>query len=444
MTILDKLKITSIVKNSLLNPEIDKGLDELGILRFEFEISEVNILDILVKIRNGNKIYWKNRDNTFEAVATDDLIAKDYVTTEEVDKSIGTGIRFYVSNKFDSSTNTTLKWSRLNDKYIMIPFWSIERKDNQYTFVMNISRKILNEIQLKGIKSIFSFDLTFDKISQNKINILSKQQTPNFENWKLNIEKSLEMFKTKELQKIVLSRMTKYQLSDRQKPENIFTNLIQDKVGSYAFYYQMDSSTAFMGISPELLFTLADNLIVCDALAGSAPRGNTPDEDQKNADELLSNPKELWEHQLVSKFLYHRLAHFSKKIKFEHKLAVKKFQNIQHIHSSIKAKLKDDYNPLFLIEKLSPTPAVAGFPQVKALETIKELEKFDRGHYAGAIGTMAIEHSEFCVGIRSALYFDNKLYVYSGAGIVEGSEPEKEWIEIENKMKNFTEILEND
>lgn len=441
MNILDKLKVASAVRNTFQNPEIFDGIEEFGILRLEYEIDEVNILDILVKIRNIDKIYWCNRDKSFEAVATYDLVTNQYLTEDEFVKSLGSGIRYYGSQKFDLDTNVSKKWAKFGTQPIVVPLWSIERIKDKYFFVINISKKMLSEISVRGVKSVFAFELSYDKLSENKIKYSSITHAPNHEKWVENIEECLTLLDSGELKKIVMARMSKVQLSAKQRPDNIFTNLIKDKENSYAFYFQMDTNSAFMGVSPEMLFKTKGNVLICDALAGSAPRGNSPEEDEAIAANLLQDAKELNEHKMVALFLRYRLSKIADKVKFIKKLSIRKLQNIQHIHSQLKAKMQANPNPLVLIENLSPTPAVAGFPQRMAMEVIKSIEKFDRGHYAGAVGTMSAEDSEFCVAIRSALYFDNQLYVYSGAGIVPDSDPEKEWEEIENKMKNFTEIF---
>ncbi|MEZ4744549.1 MAG: chorismate-binding protein [Calditrichia bacterium] len=90
---------------------------------------------------------------------------------------------------------------------------------------------------------------------------------------------------------------------------------------------------------------------------------------------------------------------------------------------------------------LHPTPAVGGYPKDLALPKISELEPFDRGWYAGPIGWFSKNAAEFAVAIRSGMVYHNKLLLYAGAGIVPGSEPEKEWDELENKISNFMRAL---
>jgi menaquinone-specific isochorismate synthase len=94
-----------------------------------------------------------------------------------------------------------------------------------------------------------------------------------------------------------------------------------------------------------------------------------------------------------------------------------------------------------ILESIHPTPAVGGYPDKNVLPILHETEPFNRGWYAAPIGWTAADSATFAVAIRSALIIKNKLYLYSGAGIVDGSSPEKEWEELENKIYHFKKVL---
>ena len=94
-----------------------------------------------------------------------------------------------------------------------------------------------------------------------------------------------------------------------------------------------------------------------------------------------------------------------------------------------------------IIHKLHPTPAVGGYPKKQALEAIEEIEPFERGWYAAPVGWVGYDRAEFAVAIRSSLIVKNKVALFAGAGIVSGSQPEAEWEELENKIRNFRQIF---
>jgi menaquinone-specific isochorismate synthase len=130
-----------------------------------------------------------------------------------------------------------------------------------------------------------------------------------------------------------------------------------------------------------------------------------------------------------------------KRIKKSRENKVLKLAFVQHLHREYQGSLKPEVSDREILETLHPTPAVAGYPRLNSIKYIYELEGFDRGWYAGPIGWIGKETSQFAVAIRSALLKGKHLTVFAGAGIVAGSDSEKEWQEIENKILNFTKIF---
>jgi menaquinone-specific isochorismate synthase len=110
----------------------------------------------------------------------------------------------------------------------------------------------------------------------------------------------------------------------------------------------------------------------------------------------------------------------------------------RHLRSKVHGTLREGVTDAVLLDALHPTPAVGGHPRDEALEEIRALETFDRGWYAGPVGWIGAEDSEFAVGIRSGLVRGGTLALFSGAGIVAGSVPDEEWAEIEQKIGDFT------
>ena len=119
-----------------------------------------------------------------------------------------------------------------------------------------------------------------------------------------------------------------------------------------------------------------------------------------------------------------------------------KLSKLQHLLMKFSGLLKEKTQDSDILESIHPTPAVGGVPSEKASAEIENIENFDRGWYAGPVGWIGKDEAEFAVAIRSGLVFENELYLYSGAGIVEGSNPENEWEEIENKIAGFMNALD--
>ncbi|PZO19518.1 MAG: isochorismate synthase [Leptolyngbya foveolarum] len=200
---------------------------------------------------------------------------------------------------------------------------------------------------------------------------------------------------------------------------------------------------SFIGASPERLLSIRENQITTDALAGSAPRGVTPGIDTQLAQTLLNSEKERYEHRVVVEFLLKQLRSLGLTPQCETAPQLMRLFHIQHLYTPISAPLKAHrVSPLEVLSRLHPTPAVAGVPRQQACELIRQQETFDRGLYAAPIGWIdTAGNSEFIVGIRSALIDGCSARLYAGAGIVSGSQPDKELAEIKLKLQSLLNAL---
>ncbi|MEL6263158.1 MAG: isochorismate synthase [Cyanobacteria bacterium J06626_6] len=200
---------------------------------------------------------------------------------------------------------------------------------------------------------------------------------------------------------------------------------------------------SFMGASPERLLSLNEGRLMTDGLAGSASRGETPEEDHVLGQTLLNSDKERHEHQIVVEFIVRQLRSLGLEPQYAQSPHLLRLLHIQHLHTPIIAALNPaQVSPLDVLAKLHPTPAVAGLPLAEACALIRHHESFDRGLYAAPLGWIDTEgNSEFIVGIRSALIDGHRARLYAGAGIVTGSEPGKELAEIRLKLQTLLNAL---
>ncbi|MBE9077695.1 isochorismate synthase [Romeria aff. gracilis LEGE 07310] len=199
---------------------------------------------------------------------------------------------------------------------------------------------------------------------------------------------------------------------------------------------------AFVGASPERLLSIADGRLRTDALAGSAARSDDPGEDALLAQRLLQSKKERYEHRLVVEFITRQLRSLGLIPKFNAAPSLLQLSQIQHLHTPIYAYLPSTTQPLQILDKLHPTPAVAGVPREVAYQLIRQYETCDRELYAAPLGWIDAQgNSEFIVGIRSALVDGCWARLYAGAGIVAGSEPGRELSEIRLKLQTLLAAL---
>lgn len=195
-------------------------------------------------------------------------------------------------------------------------------------------------------------------------------------------------------------------------------------------------TSCLLGASPERLVQLHNNQVVTAALAGSAPRGSTPEQDQQLGDALLGSAKDRGEHAAVVTMIREKLEPLCDHFQADEQPQLLKLANVQHLYTPIQGYLRQPATVLSLVEQLHPTPALGGYPVEQALAFIRDHEQLDRGWYAAPIGWMNADgDGDFCAAIRSALVQQDTVRLYGGCGIVAASDPATEYQESEWKLQ---------
>jgi menaquinone-specific isochorismate synthase len=190
---------------------------------------------------------------------------------------------------------------------------------------------------------------------------------------------------------------------------------------------------------------LQTQVLLTDALAGSTKRGENEETDFSLQEKLLNDKKNLAEHNAVINFLKEQLLPLSEEIISEDKPVIRKLSNIQHLYTPISARIKKGISVFSILEKIHPTPAVCGIPPQTSKNLISEIENFERGLYAGALGWVGLnDTAEMFVGIRSAVLNENHLRAFAGGGIVEGSNSADEYNETVLKLKPILSLFTNE
>jgi menaquinone-specific isochorismate synthase len=246
-------------------------------------------------------------------------------------------------------------------------------------------------------------------------------------------------------EKIVLARAKDLTATAPFHPLRALNGLRQRFGDCYAFSVANGRGQSLIGASPERLVQLADGTLRTEALAGSARRGKSASEDAVLGSALLRSEKDLAEHAYVLRAITRRLAPLGLAVESGRRPILKRLANVQHLQTPLEAPVPAGVRLLDLVEALHPTPAVGGSPRERAVPCIRQLETFPRGLYAGALGWS--DHrgeGEFFVGLRCALIDGPRARVYAGAGIVAGSEPEKEFQETQLKFQALMAALAED
>lgn len=203
----------------------------------------------------------------------------------------------------------------------------------------------------------------------------------------------------------------------------------------YMFYFSSDD-LEIAGASPETLVKVQNRIIHTFPLAGTRRRGKTEEEDKELEEELLSDEKELAEHNMLVDLGRNDLGKISSfgSVKVEKYKEIQRFSHVMHIGSTVKGELKEGKTVLDGVSAVLPAGTLSGAPKIRACQIIQELEKNKRGIYGGAVGYLDFTgNMDLCIAIRLAYKKNNKVFIRSGAGIVADSVPEKEFEECMNK-----------
>lgn len=211
----------------------------------------------------------------------------------------------------------------------------------------------------------------------------------------------------------------------------------------YMFYFSSDS-VEIAGASPETLVKLENDTLYTFPLAGTRPRGETPEEDARLEAELLADEKEIAEHNMLVDLGRNDIGRIAKigSVEVEKYMSIERFSHVMHIGSTVKGEIREDMDALDAVDSILPAGTLSGAPKLRACEIINELENNKRGIYGGAVGYIDFSGNlDTCIAIRLVFSKNGKAFVRSGAGIVADSNPESEYQECINKAKAVVEAL---
>ena len=220
-------------------------------------------------------------------------------------------------------------------------------------------------------------------------------------------------------------------------PLSLYRALRSVNPSPYMFYYDMGDHHV-VGASPEILVRLEDESVTVRPIAGTRPRGRTPQQDADLASELLADPKELAEHLMLIDLGRNDVGRVAQNgtVRLTEKMVIERYSHVMHIVSNVEAQLKPGLSAMDVLKATFPAGTVSGAPKVRAMEIIDELEPSKRGIYAGAVGYLGFNGDmDLAIALRTAVVKDGMLYVQAGAGIVADSMPASEWTETQNKAR---------
>lgn len=259
------------------------------------------------------------------------------------------------------------------------------------------------------------------------------------DDFKRGVERCKEYIAAGDCMQVVLSqRLTK---PFRDSPLTLYRALRSLNPSPYMYFYQFGDFQV-VGASPEILVRqeqIAEGTrIVVRPIAGTRPRGATPEQDAALATELLADPKEVAEHVMLIDLARNDIGRIAQtgSVKLTEKMVIENYSHVMHIVSNVEGLLKPGMSALDVLRATFPAGTLSGAPKIRAMEIIDELEPVKRGIYGGACGYLSFQGDmDVAIAIRTGVIKDGLLHVQAGAGVVADSVPENEWLETEAKAR---------
>ncbi len=426
--------------------------DSESIRRFKIPIKTIDPLKWLEAQETTNRIYWADRDTHFAMAGLGSIhtiAAEADIDFTNLFKRLHNfltknqaGLRFYGGLRFYECFENDATWQHFGAYRFIIPAIELCQSEAGTFLVCNFHDPAKAKSLLQNI--VIPNDSAQPSVTTNDIlnsTLIKRTDIPHEEAWDKNISAALHAFKARQLDKVVLARKSVFEFEKKINPVKLIQKLRQANSKLFYFLFQFCPQSAFLGGSPELLYRRNGRYIKSEAIAGTRPCGKTPQETAKYGQDLLQCEKDRREHRFVQDSIEKNLRGICENIDIDDHVSLLQLSRVQHLHCRLQGVLSQGVTDDHIIQLMHPTPAVGGIPKEKAIAAIRQLEHFDRGWYAAPIGYISQDEAEFVVAIRSGLIRQNTLSLFSGAGIVEGSNSTSEWEEIENKISNFMKVI---
>ena len=419
-----------------------------GFRRLSFPIPHQDIYDWLAMQGPGTQMLWDGREDAWHTAGVGEACVVQASPGETAEDIVGqcrawidgaADVRFYGGFAFSPEAAVEPAWQSFGAARFWVPRFEMSETPEGTFFSVTLGPADHDPPDLTGLLSEFE-SLRFGEERPGLPAIAGRQDLPDKPGWCDRVAEVLSLIDDEVLEKLVLARRVSYHFEQGVSAAVIIAKLKGVTSNCYHFVLQPGEGAAFMGTPPERFFRREGRHFTSEVIAGTRPRGADPEEDAALAQSLLSSPKDQNEHDIVRKCMKQCLHLLCEQLSVDQEARLLQLERKQHLQSRIEGTLLADVTDGRLIAELHPTPAVGGYPQRNAVHEIERLEPFRRGWYASPVGWISADAAEFAVAIRSGLVRGQTVDVYSGAGIVDGSDPIEEWREIENKISDFVKV----
>ena len=285
-----------------------------------------------------------------------------------------------------------------------------------------------------------SADLPFVPTADCESEIPSSNFAP--EEFKRAVERAKEYIRAGDVFQVVLSQ--RFESDFKAEPLEFYRCLRFVNPSPYMFCLNFGDDLSLVGSSPEMHVRLTGDTVEIRPIAGTRARGTSVVDDERNAQDLLQDPKERAEHVMLVDLARNdigRIAEFGS-VRVTEFMVIERYSHVMHIVSNVTGRLRSGCTRFDLIKATFPAGTVSGAPKIRAMQIISDLEKTRRGCYAGAIGYFGFDGNvDSCIALRCAVLKNGKAYFQAGAGIVAESDPDAEYQETVNKARAMAKAL---
>lgn len=430
-------------------PEARRAAGGAEWLRIEVDAPDLQPAAWLCAQPPGAKGYWSDREGSFAMAGVgraDALIGQEAADLpglmnelrRRLRSAAGTP-RYFGGFCFDFGQEPDAEWKAFGRYRFVMPRFEVVRANGRTCFACNL-RAGEDADRVRTDLQKVRFDTTL--LAPRPLPDLAQRvDQPGRAAWDASVREALRCIRTGQLQKVVLARRTSFATASPVPAADLLSHLRLRTAGSFHYCFQPDAHHAFVGASPERLYRREGREFFTEALAATRRRGATENEDVELGRELAASAKDRLEHQYVVDGIRHSLEPWMADLTWDEAPSLLKLKFNQHLLVRFRGRLKAEVHDANVLAALHPTPAVGGEPRDAAMQFLRDREGFCRGWYAAPIGWIGLDAAQFAVGIRSALVTDSLIHLYSGAGIVDGSDPALEWQEIENKVLDFLDLF---
>ncbi|MFM2163581.1 MAG: hypothetical protein RL325_18 [Planctomycetota bacterium] len=411
------------------------------VLRLEARTEPVDALQWLRGVEPGDRRYFRDRGARVELAAFGVAATCTFGEHESWGESPASrgGARapaWFVAMPFDGGRRRDAGWEPFVDKACVLPAVELRRDGEDHALAANIVAGTDRASLAAALRAVAArrpacvVEPALVRLSDGAGEA----------DWSRAVRAGLARIREGAMRKIVLARTRSFSASGPLDPVAVLARLSAREARGFRFLVEAGPGRAFLGVTPERLFSRAGRIARSEAVAGTRPRGVDSVADRLLGESLLASAKDRREQELVVERVREALASCATSLRVDPEPRLLRLAYVQHLATRVYAELRAGVGDLELIRALHPTPAVAGAPVAAAIEALRDFEPFDRGLYAGPVGVVSREGAEIAVAIRSARIDGDRLTAFAGAGIVDGSDAAEEWRETGHKLLAFERL----